>query len=146
MKSDFESEVRELLKISEKEMLALNHPYVGSEHFLLAVLKSDSKTREILNDFSAKYEYVGRNTVKQMGENLDFIRKNLFSDCVLGIMLGGELYYEKNTFDAYKDRHIIHRQMNEAVRNWAQDYDNVKLIDVNKYLVDQSSFYDHFNH
>ena len=36
--------------------------------------------------------------------------------------------------------------MNEAVRNWAQDYDNVKLIDVNKYLVDQSSFYDHFNH
>ena len=61
-------------------------------------------------------------------------------------MLGGELYYEKNTFDAYKDRHIIHKQMNEAVRNWAQGYDNVKLIDVNKYLVDQSSFYDHFNH
>ena len=103
-------------------------------------------TREILNDFSAKYEYVGRNTAKQLVENLDFIRKNLFSDCVLGIMLGGELYYEKNTFDAYKDRHIIHKQMNEAVRNWAQGYDNVKLIDVNKYLVDQSSFYDHFNH
>lgn len=103
-------------------------------------------TREILKDFSTKYEYVGRNTAKQLVENLDFIRKNLSLDCVLGIMLGGELYYEKNTFDAYKDRHIIHKQMNEAVRNWAQDYDNVKLIDVNKYLVDQSSFYDHFNH
>ena len=103
-------------------------------------------TREILKDFSTKYEYDGRNTAKQLIENLDFDRKNLSPDCVLGIMLGGELYYEKNTFAAYKDRHIIHKQMNEAVRNWAQGYDNVKLIDVNKYLVDQSSFYDHFNH
>lgn len=103
-------------------------------------------TREILKDFSDKYEFIGRNAPEQLVDNLDYIRKHLSKDCVLGIMLGGELYYEKNTFEAYKDRHIIHKQMNDAVRKWAQNYDNVKLIDVNKYLVDQSSFYDHFNH
>ena len=62
------------------------------------------------------------------------------------IMLGGELYYEKNTFPAYEDRHLVHRQMNDAVRAWAAETENVRLMDVNRYLVDQSSFYDHFNH
>ena len=61
-------------------------------------------------------------------------------------MLGGELYYEKNPFPAYNDRHIVHREMNRAVREWAEGKENVRLLDVNQYLVDQSSFYDHFNH
>jgi hypothetical protein len=61
-------------------------------------------------------------------------------------MLGGELYYEKNTFEAYEDRHLVHKAANNAIRRWAETQDNVRLLDVNKYLVDQSSFYDHFNH
>jgi hypothetical protein len=44
------------------------------------------------------------------------------------------------------DRHIVHKEMNELIREWAEEMPNVRLIDVNKYLVDQSSFYDHFNH
>ncbi len=103
-------------------------------------------TKEILEAFSEKYEFMGRNTAEQVVENLKFIRENLSSDCVLAIMLGGEIYYEKNTFEAYEDRHIVHKEFNEKIRNWASEIDNVELIDVNKYIVDQSSFYDHFNH
>lgn len=103
-------------------------------------------TEEILQNFSEKYEFVGRNTPEQIVANLDFIRKHLPKDCVLSIMLGGELYYEKNTFEAYMDRHLVHKQVNDAIRNWACGQDNIRLIDVNKYLTDQSSFYDHFNH
>lgn len=101
---------------------------------------------EVLKDFAEKYEFVGRNTPEQIVENLDYLRANINKHCVLCIMLGGELYYEKNTFEAYNDRHIVHKQINDEVRLWAKKYDNVQLIDVNKYLVDQSSFYDHFNH
>ena len=61
-------------------------------------------------------------------------------------MLGGELYYEKNTFEAYKDRHLVHKKVNAAIRNWAEGQANVRLMDVNRYLLGQSSFYDHFNH
>lgn len=103
-------------------------------------------TEEILQEFSEKYEFIGRNTPEQIVENLTFIRKRLPEDCTLVIMLGGELYYEKNTYDAYKDRHIVHKQINEAVRAYAAQAMGVRLMDVNKYLVDQSSFYDHFNH
>ena len=60
-------------------------------------------------------------------------------------MLGGELNYEKNTNPAYEGRHIVHKKINDAIRKEAETSD-IRLIDVNKYLVDQSSFYDHFNH
>ncbi len=103
-------------------------------------------TEEILAKFAEKYEFVGRNTPEQIVENLSFICDNLAPGCVLAVMLGGELYYEKNRFEAYKDRHIVHKRVNAAVREWAKTRQNVRLMDVNKYLVDQSSFYDHFNH
>ena len=103
-------------------------------------------TEEILEQFAERYEFVGRNTPEQIVENLSYIRKNLADDCVLAVMLGGELYYEKNTFEAYEDRHLVHQKVNAAIRAWAAGQDNVRLLDVNRYLVDQSSFYDHFNH
>ena len=103
-------------------------------------------TEEILREFADKYEFVGRNTPKQIVENLKYIKKNLPKGCLLVIMLGGELYYEKNTFEAYKDRHIVHKRINEEIRKFASLTEGVELLDVNKYLVDQSSFYDHFNH
>lgn len=103
-------------------------------------------TEEILKSFSEKYEFVGRNTPEQIVANLDFIRRHLPEDCVLTIMLGGELYYEKNSFEAYLDRHLVHKRTNDAIRSWAYGQENIRLMDVNKYLVDQSSFYDHFNH
>lgn len=101
---------------------------------------------QILKDFSEKYEFVGRNSAQTTLENLKYIREHLADECMLVVMLGGELYYEKNTFEAYMDRHIVHKEMNELIREWAEEMPNVRLIDVNKYLVDQSSFYDHFNH
>lgn len=103
-------------------------------------------TQEVLEEFSRKYEFVGRNTPEQIVANLEFIRSHIPQSCFLVIMLGGELYYEKNTFEAYGDRHLVHKRVNDALRAWANGRENVRLMDVNKYLVDQSSFYDHFNH
>jgi len=105
-----------------------------------------SFTEEILREFSKNYEFIGRNTPEQVVENLSYIHSHLPQDCILAVMLGGELYYEKNIFEAYRDRHLVHKAMNDAIRAWAATKKNVRLMDVNRYLVDQSSFYDHFNH
>lgn len=102
-------------------------------------------TTDILEKFTEKYEFVGINTPEQIVENLQFIKEHLPDDCILAVMLGGELYYEKNKFPAYENRHLVHKEINDAIRG-AADRIGLKLIDVNKYLVDQSSFYDHFNH
>ena len=103
-------------------------------------------TREMLEKFAEQYEFVGRNTPEQVVENLRYIRKHLSRKCALVIMLGGELHYEKNIFPAYEDRYLVHQKMNAAIRQFADEVEGVRLLDVNKYIVDQSSFYDHYNH
>lgn len=105
-----------------------------------------SFTQETLQCFAEKYEFVGRNTPEQVTENLSFIRNHLADSCTMVVMLGGELYYEKNTFEAYNDRHLVHKEINSAIRSWASNYSNVRLMDVNRYLNNQNDFYDHFNH
>lgn len=102
-------------------------------------------TQENLMRFSEKYEFVGINTPEQIVRNLKYIRQHLPKETAMAVMLGGELYYEKNTFPAYENRHLVHKKINDALRAVQKDID-IHLIDVNRYLVDQSSFYDHFNH
>lgn len=52
---NFSEETRHLLKQAEKEKEALNHPYVGSEHLFLSVLK-DSRLTETLKKYKITYK------------------------------------------------------------------------------------------
>ena len=103
-------------------------------------------TEEILRDFSEKYVFDGRNSPEQIVENLRSIRGRLPESCCLCVMLGGELAMEGNVDENYRDRHLLHKSINDAIRLWARQAQNVRLLDVNKYLTDQSCFYNHFNH
>jgi len=51
-KKDF---VNEILKAAEREMLKLNHPYVGSEHMILALLKNQ-EIIDICKEYNLTYE------------------------------------------------------------------------------------------
>ena len=46
MKNNYDLEVKKVLKNAEKEMFDLNHPYVGSEHMLLGILKIVEKLQK----------------------------------------------------------------------------------------------------
>ncbi len=100
-------------------------------------------TRELLEHLAEQYEFAGINTPTQIVENLGYIKAHLPGDCTLAVLLGGELCYEKNTFPAYENRHLVHREINRAIRASGLE---LELLDVNPYLKDQTSFYDHFNH
>lgn len=60
-----------IFKDAEKEMLDLNHPYVGSEHLLLSLLK-DKDISNICNSFDLTYDnfkeyiisYIGKSNIK----------------------------------------------------------------------------------
>ena len=47
--------VGNLIKVAEKEMLKLNHPFVGSEHLILALLK-DNRIKSICNNYGLTYD------------------------------------------------------------------------------------------
>ena len=53
---NFGYEISDLLKEAEKIRYNLRHPYVGTEHLLLAILKSDTLESQICQDFGLTYE------------------------------------------------------------------------------------------
>lgn len=68
MKNDFDMEVKKILKSAEKEMYNLNHPYVGSEHVLLSILKSKSSSCEILKKYGITYDKFRNNLIRIVGK------------------------------------------------------------------------------
>lgn len=60
-------EYNEILKNAEYEMKRLKHPYVGSEHLLLAILNSDDEVVAALNKYNITYNSFSKNLVKIVG-------------------------------------------------------------------------------
>lgn len=63
---NFSEETRHLLKQAEKERDELNHPYVGSEHLFLSVLK-ESRLSEILKKHKITYKNFKEKLVNLVG-------------------------------------------------------------------------------
>lgn len=60
-------EYNEILKNAEYEMKRLKHPYVGSEHLLLAILNSDDEVVATLNKNGITYNSFSKKLVKIVG-------------------------------------------------------------------------------
>jgi len=67
MKDNFDLEVSKILKEAEKEMYDLNHPYVGSEHMLLGILKISTTLKKILEDYDLTYEIFKKELINVVG-------------------------------------------------------------------------------
>ncbi len=66
MQNNFDLEVKKILKQAENEMFNLNHPYVGSEHMLLAILKISS-LKDMLGEYALTYEEFKRELISIVG-------------------------------------------------------------------------------
>ena len=68
MFSKFSEEAQKSLLLAKSEMMKLNHPYVGSEHLLLAILsnKNNSVTKR-LNKYNVTYDKFHDEIVRIMG-------------------------------------------------------------------------------
>jgi hypothetical protein len=120
-----------------------NHDgYVSGEHWTAHC----KLTKEFLEDFTRKYEFLGCNSPETIVENLRFIGRHLQKGALLVVLVGSETYYEKNTKPAYFDRHLTHKRINDAVKQLAAETANVEYVDVNKYITGQGSFYNSFGH
>ena len=56
MFGNFTEEARGIIVRAKKEMYELRHPYVGSEHLLLAILKDNNEVSKKLKEFDLTYE------------------------------------------------------------------------------------------
>lgn len=67
MFGNFTEEARGILVRAKEEMYALKHPYVGSEHLLLAILKSDNAISKKLKQYNLDYKKLREEIIKIVG-------------------------------------------------------------------------------
>ena len=67
MFGNFTEEARKILVLAKKEMADLKHPYIGSEHLILAILKGDNSISEKLKDYNLTYEIFKNELTKVVG-------------------------------------------------------------------------------
>ena len=68
MYSSFTEEAREVLIGAKREMQNLKHPYVGSEHLLLSILKSDNEISSKLKEYKLTYEIFKNEIINIIGK------------------------------------------------------------------------------
>ena len=56
MYNNFDYRISKIFKMAEEEMLELKHPYVGSEHLLLAILKNNDDFSKKLKEYNLEYK------------------------------------------------------------------------------------------
>ena len=67
MFSKFDEEAQKILIMSKSEMLKLKHPYVGSEHLLLSILKNNVSVTDYLNSIGLTYDKFKEEVIRVIG-------------------------------------------------------------------------------
>ena len=67
MFNTFEEEARKILIMAKREIKELKHPYVGSEHLLLAILKNNNDVSRKLKEYNLDYRTFKKEIVEIVG-------------------------------------------------------------------------------
>ena len=67
MFNKFSEEAKQIINIAKKEMIKLNHPYLGSEHILLGILKSNNNVSQTLKKYNITYKNYRNKVVELVG-------------------------------------------------------------------------------
>ncbi|MFA5603665.1 MAG: ATP-dependent Clp protease ATP-binding subunit [Bacilli bacterium] len=67
MFGNFTEEARKIIVDAKEEMYELRHPYVGSEHLLLSILKHDNSVAKRMKDYNLDYQILRDELIKIIG-------------------------------------------------------------------------------
>ena len=103
-------------------------------------------TIESLEFIKENYDFIGRISPEETVKNLDFIHSHIAPSAKLILNLGSEIEYVNNSQEAYSNRHIYHKTVNDLIKEWAREKRNVYLIEVTNYINSQDDYTNNINH
>ena len=72
MFGEFTEEARKILVSAKEEMYELKHPYVGSEHLLLAILKDNNAVSKKLKEYNLTYDVLKKEITNIIGVGSEY--------------------------------------------------------------------------
>ena len=102
-------------------------------------------TEETLERFAERFAFEGSQTPDQVVKSLRWMRRKLPEQTKLILLLGSEYEAQENTSE-FAFHASIYRELNKALYEAFADAEDVWLLNISDYLVDQSSFVGCTNH
>ena len=103
-----------ILKDAEEERKNLSHPYVGSEHLLLAILKNKGKTKEILEDYGLTYKKFRQELIDIVGIPKKNIDVNLYTPLLKRILSSALSDAKENNKGIVTESHLVVALLDEG--------------------------------
>lgn len=63
----FDEESQKIIKLAKKEMQEMRHEYVGTEHLMLGILKTNNVVSNLLNKYDVSYDNFKKSLIKLIG-------------------------------------------------------------------------------
>ncbi len=103
-----------ILKEAEKERANLHHPYVGSEHLLLSILKSDSPLKEKLSSYNLTYDSFKKELISIVGIPKKNIEVNLYTPLLKRILSNALSDAKENNKGLVTENHLLLAMLDEG--------------------------------
>jgi len=107
MFENFGFEMSKLFKAAEKERYKLKHPYVGSEHLLLAILQNDNETSKKLKEYNLTYESFKNELVKVVGTSSKPSEINLYTPLLKRVIMNALEDAKENNNGIVTENHLL---------------------------------------
>ena len=95
----------DVLKLAEEERYLLKHPYVGSEHLFLSILKNKNSVSAYLKEYNVTYSLFKKELIKVVGSATKDFKENLYTPLLRKIIKRSE-NINTNINDVYESLFI----------------------------------------
>ena len=114
MFSKFDETSQRVLIIAKKEMMELNHPYVGTEHLVLSILKDDNSISKKLKNFDLDYNSFKREIIRIIGKGSKQSEWFLYTPLLKRVMENAILDSKENNDGEVSVEHLFSALLEEG--------------------------------
>lgn len=137
MFSNFSEEAQKVLINSKKEMQELKHPYVGSEHLFLALLKNKSDSTKKLNEIGITYNKFKEKLIELVGMGKEENSWFLYTPLLKRVMETALLVSKESSKNEVTTEHLLFAILEEG--------EGVAVRVLNKMMIDISDLQEYFS-
>jgi len=103
-----------VLKDAENERFSLKHPYVGTEHLLLAILKSNTELQKKLAEYNLTYQSFRDELIKIVGMPKKNIDINLYTPLLKRVLSSALSDAKENNEGKVTENHLLIAMLDEG--------------------------------
>lgn len=136
MLGEFNEDVQIILFKAKEEMCSLNHPYIGTEHLLLSILKNDIEISSKLKEYELTYDSFRNEIIKVVGKGTKTSELFLYTPLLKKVISNAMLDSKENNGGVVTVMHLL-----SAMLECGEGIAIRLLIGMN---IDVESMYDEF--